>query len=70
MSSAGFRFGSERGYPLAQAGPDARFTESLIDSVAGVLVGYGSPRLASLKDSAGLKSALTAFLYSSQERSK
>jgi hypothetical protein len=66
MSGTAFRFGAERSYPLAHAGPDARFTESLIDSVAGVLVGYGYPRLASVEDWAGLESALGAFLYTFQ----
>ncbi|WP_406415055.1 hypothetical protein [Streptomyces sp. NBC_01614] len=66
MSGTGFRFGAGRSYPLAHAGPDARFTESLIDSVSGVLVGYGYPRLSSVQDWAGLESALAAFLYTSQ----
>lgn len=67
MSGTAFRLGPERSYPLAQAGPDPRFAESLIDSVAGVLVGYGYPRLASWEDWAALESALAAFLYTPQE---
>ncbi|MFE2096987.1 hypothetical protein [Streptomyces sp. NPDC059468] len=66
MSGTAFRSGVERSYPLPHAGPDARLTESLINSVAAVLVGYGFPRLAT-PDRAALKTALAAFLYNSQE---
>ncbi|MFG3024723.1 hypothetical protein ACGFZQ_40485 [Streptomyces sp. NPDC048254] len=67
MSGTSFRFGAERSYPLAHAGPDPRFTESLVNSVAAVLVGYGYPRLAAVEDWAALESALAVFLYNSQE---
>lgn len=63
----GFRFGAERVYPLAYAGPDPRFSESLINSVAAVLVGYDYPPFESLEDWAGLESALAAFLYKHKE---
>ena len=58
-----FRFGAERVYPLAHAGPDPRFSESLINSVASVLVGYGYPPFESLENWADLESALAGFLY-------
>ncbi|MFD5130609.1 hypothetical protein [Streptomyces olindensis] len=68
MSGPEFRFGAERRYPLAHAGPDPLFTESLVNSVAAVLVGYGYPRLAAVDDWAALESALAAFLYNPKER--
>ncbi|WP_225801486.1 hypothetical protein [Streptomyces sp. NK15101] len=61
--AVGFRFGAERSYPLAHAGPDPRFSESLIHSVAAGLVGYGYPPFESLEDWAGLGSALAGYLY-------
>ncbi|MEV5079353.1 hypothetical protein AB0K74_11145 [Streptomyces sp. NPDC056159] len=67
MSSTSLRFGAERSYPLPLAGPDARFTESLVASVAAVLVGYGYPRLDAPADRAALESALVAFLYTAME---
>ncbi|MET7909777.1 hypothetical protein ABZS98_16115 [Streptomyces avermitilis] len=67
MSDTDFRSGAERSYPLTHAGPGARFTESLVTSVAGVLVGYGYPRLDSSADRAALASALEAFLYNPLE---
>ncbi|WP_369390432.1 hypothetical protein AB5J72_24455 [Streptomyces sp. CG1] len=67
MSGTDFRSGAERSYPLPHAGPDARFTESLVNSVAAVLVGYGYPRLGSSADRAALESALVTFLYNSPE---
>ncbi|MFD8971670.1 hypothetical protein [Streptomyces sp. NPDC059593] len=63
----GFRFGAERSYPLAHAGPDPRFSESLINSVAAVLVGYGYPPFESLEDWAGLETALAGYLYERKE---
>ncbi|MEU3184835.1 hypothetical protein ABZ707_11615 [Streptomyces sp. NPDC006923] len=66
MSGSAFRSGVECGYPLPHAGPDARLSDSLITSVAAVLVGYGFPRLAN-PDRAALESALGAFLYNSRE---
>ncbi|MFF7125675.1 hypothetical protein [Streptomyces sp. NPDC008240] len=68
MSGTAFRSGVERSYPLAHAGPDARPCESLLNSVAAVLVGYGYPRLATAEDWAALESALVAFLYHSKEQ--
>ncbi|MFI1533908.1 hypothetical protein [Streptomyces anandii] len=68
MSGTAFRFGAERSYPLAHAGPDPRFTESLINSVAAVLVGYGYPRVAAVEDWAALEMALAAFLYNPKEQ--
>lgn len=68
MSGTALRFGAERSYPLPHAGPDARFTESLVTSVAGVLVGYGYPRLDAPADRAALEEALSAFLYDPMER--
>ncbi len=67
MSGTAFRFGAEPSYPLPHAGPDPRFSESLVNSVAAVLVGYGYPRFAALEDWAALESALAPFLYNSQE---
>ncbi|MFF2651645.1 hypothetical protein [Streptomyces sp. NPDC058045] len=68
MSGTAFWFGAERSYPLAHAGPDPRFSESLVNSVAAVLVGYGYPRMAALEDWMALESALAAFLYTSKEQ--
>ncbi|MDX2680943.1 hypothetical protein [Streptomyces soliscabiei] len=67
MSGTASRSGAERSYPLPHAGPDAWFTESLVTSVAAVLVAYGYPRLDSSADRAALESALTAFLYNPLE---
>ncbi|MEH0420060.1 hypothetical protein [Streptomyces sp. B21-083] len=67
MSGTAFRFGAERSYPLPHAGPDAQVTESLVTSVAAVLVAYGFPRLDTSADRAALESALTAFLYNPLE---
>ncbi|MYY82480.1 MULTISPECIES: hypothetical protein [unclassified Streptomyces] len=63
MSGTTFRSGVFGSYPLPNAGPDARPSESLLRSVAGVLVGYGYPPLASVEDWSALESALTAFLF-------
>ncbi|MGW1883588.1 hypothetical protein [Streptomyces sp. NPDC001970] len=63
MSDTDFRFGAERSYPLPHAGPDPRFTESLVNSVAAVLVSHRYPRFAALQDWAALETALAAFLY-------
>jgi hypothetical protein len=65
--AVGFRFGAERSYPLAHAGPDPRFSESLINSVAAVLVGYGYPPFKSLEDWADLELALAGYLYERKE---
>ncbi|WP_405819364.1 hypothetical protein OG241_29260 [Streptomyces sp. NBC_01390] len=67
MSGSAFRSGTERSYPLPHAGPGAQSTESLVTSVAAVLVAYGYPRLDTLADRAALESALTAFLYNPLE---
>ncbi|MFF0012921.1 hypothetical protein [Streptomyces sp. NPDC005374] len=67
MSNTDLRSGAERSYPLSHAGPDARFTESLVTSVAAVLVAYGFPRLDTSADRAALESALAAFLYNPLE---
>lgn len=67
MSGTTSRSGAERSYPLPHAGPDARFTESLVTSVAAVLVGYGYPRLDCPADRAALETALGAFLYNPLE---
>ncbi|MEH0529163.1 hypothetical protein QBA75_19140 [Streptomyces stelliscabiei] len=67
MSDTVLRSGAERSYPLPHAGPDARFTESLVTSVAAVLVGYGYPRLDASADRAALEPALAAFLYNPLE---
>ncbi|MBQ1098657.1 hypothetical protein KBY55_21905 [Streptomyces sp. b94] len=63
MSVPTSRSGAERSYPLPHAGPDARFTESLVNSVVVVLVGYGYPRIDAPADRAALETALGAFLY-------
>ncbi|MDW4907481.1 hypothetical protein RB628_19540 [Streptomyces sp. ADMS] len=67
MSGTAFRFGAERSYPLPHAGPGAQFTESLVTSVAALLVAYGFPRLDASADRAALESALAAFLYNPLE---
>jgi hypothetical protein len=67
VSSTSLRFGAERSHPLPRAGPDARFTESHVNSVVAVLVGYGYPRLDVPADRAALESALAAFLYTPME---
>ncbi|WP_329273879.1 MULTISPECIES: hypothetical protein [unclassified Streptomyces] len=67
MSGTAFRSGAERSYPLPHAVPGAQFTESLVTSVAALLVAYGFPRLDASADRAALESALTAFLYNPLE---
>ncbi|MFE5852561.1 hypothetical protein [Streptomyces sp. NPDC056500] len=67
MSNTDLRSGAEHSYPLPHAGPDARFTESLVNSVAAVLVGYGYPCIDCSADLAALETALGAFLYSPLE---
>ncbi|WUR81373.1 hypothetical protein OG967_22485 [Streptomyces phaeochromogenes] len=67
MSDTDFRSGAERSYLLPHVGPDARFTESLVNSVAAVLVVYGYPRIDAPADWAALESALGAFLYNPLE---
>ncbi|MFJ4619686.1 hypothetical protein [Streptomyces sp. NPDC088812] len=67
MSDTAYRSGAERSYPLPHAGPGAQFTESLVNSVAAVLVASGYPRLGSPADRAALESALVTFLYNPQE---
>ncbi|MEW2620183.1 hypothetical protein [Streptomyces sp. NPDC048106] len=66
MSGYAFRSGVKCGYPLPHAGPDARLSNSLSNSVAAVLVGYGLPCRAT-PDQAALEMALAAFLYNYQE---
>ncbi|WP_435227877.1 hypothetical protein [Streptomyces sp. Tue6028] len=66
MSGTAFRSGVECSYPLPCAGPDARLSESLVPSVAAVLVAYGFPRRAA-PDRAALETALAGFLYNSLE---
>lgn len=68
MSGTAFRPGVYGSYPLPHAGPDARPSQSLMNSVAAVLAGYGYPPLASVEDWAALESALTAFLYYPREQ--
>ncbi|GAA3896717.1 hypothetical protein GCM10023084_56640 [Streptomyces lacrimifluminis] len=70
MSGTAFRSGAERSYPLPHAGPGAQFTESLVTSVAALLVAYGFPRLDASADRAALEKALTAFLYNPLESHK
>ncbi|MEV6783437.1 hypothetical protein [Streptomyces sp. NPDC051098] len=67
MSNTRLRSGAERSYPLPHAGPDARFTESLVNSVAAVLVGYGYPRIDCSADRAAFETTLGAFLYNALE---
>ncbi|MER6954455.1 hypothetical protein [Streptomyces sp. NPDC000618] len=67
MSNNDRRSGAERSYPLPHAGPGTQFTESLVTSVAAVLVAYGYPRLDAPADRAALESALAAFLYNPLE---
>ncbi|MGW6458999.1 hypothetical protein ACWF94_24285 [Streptomyces sp. NPDC055078] len=68
MSVPAFRFGAERIYPMPHAGPDPRFTEALVNSVAAVLVSSGYPHFAALEDWAALESALATFLYEHKEQ--
>ena len=67
MSRTASRSGAERSYPLPHAGPDARVTDSLVNSVAAVLIGYGYPRIDCPADRADLETALGAFLYNPLE---
>jgi hypothetical protein len=52
-----------RTYPLARTGPDERFSESLITSIAALLVGYGYPPVDNVNDWTDLEIALAGFLY-------
>jgi hypothetical protein len=70
VNGTAHRSGVERSHPLPHAGPDARFTESLVNSVAAVLIGYGYPHLDVSADRAALESALVAFLYNPLEKRK
>lgn len=66
MSGTAVRSGVECSHPLPHAGPDAQPSESLVNSVAAVLVGYAFPRLTA-PDRAALETALAAFLHTIQE---
>ncbi|WP_327316279.1 hypothetical protein [Streptomyces sp. NBC_01235] len=70
MSVNASQSGAERSYPLPHAGPGAWFTDSLVTSLAAVLVGYGYPRLDAQADRAALESALAAFLYKPLEKDR
>ncbi|MDJ1644505.1 hypothetical protein [Streptomyces pakalii] len=63
MRAVSLRFGAERVYPMSHPGPDDRFSEELVNSVAALLVGYGYPPFENLQDWAALETALGAFLY-------
>ncbi|MFJ9375210.1 hypothetical protein [Streptomyces sp. NPDC101455] len=67
MSNTDLRSGAERNHQLPHAGPGARFTESLVNSMTAVLIGYGYLRLSTSADRAVLASALVAFLYNPLE---
>lgn len=67
MSEETFRLGGERVYPTPHPGPDPRFTECLVNTVAGVLAGHGYPPVSNLDDWAALETALVAFLYQPKE---
>jgi len=67
VSDTDLRSGAERNCQLPHAGPGARFTESLVNSMATVLIGYGYPRLDTSGDRAVLAPALVAFLYNPWE---
>jgi hypothetical protein len=66
VNGTAVRSGVECSHPLPHAGPDARLSESLVNSVAAVLVGYGFPRLTA-PDRAAPGTASAAFLYTIQE---
>lgn len=63
MSGKPFRLWGERVYPMPHPGPDPRFTECLVNSVAGVLVAHGYPPLSVPTDWAALETALVRYLY-------
>ncbi|MGW0666416.1 hypothetical protein [Streptomyces sp. NPDC002746] len=63
MSAQPFRLWPERVYPMPHPGPDPRFSEQLVNSVAALLVAYGYPPFASLDDWAALETALAEYLY-------
>ncbi|MFE3589044.1 hypothetical protein ACFXOY_16125 [Streptomyces niveus] len=48
---------------MPHPGPDPRFTECLVNSVAGVLVAHGYPPLSVPGDWAALETALARYLY-------
>ncbi|MGW5172967.1 hypothetical protein ACWERY_01190 [Streptomyces sp. NPDC004082] len=68
MSNTHLRSGAERSYSLPHAGLGARFSESLVHSVAAVFVGYSYARIGCSADRAALESALGAFLYNPLEK--
>lgn len=67
MSEESFRSWGERVYPMRRPGPDLRFTERLVDTVAAVLVGHGYPPVPNVWDWSELETVLAAFLYESKE---
>ncbi|MEW2088364.1 hypothetical protein AB0932_01385 [Streptomyces sp. NPDC006682] len=67
MSNTDLRSGAERSCPLPHAGPDARLTGSLVNSVAAVLVAYGFPGVDASADRTPIESVLGAFVYNPLE---
>jgi hypothetical protein len=63
MDDEVFRLGGERVYPIRHAGPDPRFAETLVNSVAALLAAYGYPPVTQVGDWAALESALADYLY-------
>ncbi|MGY4956270.1 hypothetical protein [Streptomyces nigrescens] len=59
-----------RAYPLPHAGPDERFSEPMVNSVIGVLVGHGYPPVENVWDWADLETALAGFLYHHETKEK
>jgi hypothetical protein len=53
---------------MPHLGPDPRFTECLVNTVAAVLVGHGYPAVSNVWDWSELEMALAAFLYESKEK--
>ncbi|WP_435173755.1 hypothetical protein [Actinacidiphila sp. bgisy145] len=58
-----FSFGPPRAYPLTVTGPDERFSEQLVKSMAALLVAHGYPPLDNPYDWANFETALAGFLF-------
>jgi hypothetical protein len=68
VNGKSFRLGGERVYPMPHTGPDPRFTECLVNSVAGALTAHGYPPFSVLDDWAALEMALAEFLYRPEKK--
>lgn len=68
MNEETLRPWGDRVYPMPHPGPDPRFTECLVNTVAAALVGHGYPAVSNVWDWSELEMALAAFLYESKEK--